>query len=205
MTNSPPPPARLMTSARSSNPSLSRRGSAEQPAPATTPHSGRLDKNMNDRDEQSLKKQIERYADNLDTAQHTIAALTARVKEQLRAVEALTPGGSEFAGDFDACIRWIVDRMKTTAAIAKERNEARSENGFLQGAIQGMQNADNERIAELEAALKPFAEEERDWDFLWEDGLHPEINPKPIHDNNVNAARFTVGDLRRAAALLRKP
>lgn len=40
---------------------------------------------------------------------------------------ALTPGGSEFHNSPDNCIRWVRERMRTCAKIAKDRNRLRTE------------------------------------------------------------------------------
>jgi hypothetical protein len=54
------------------------------------------------------------------------------------------------------------------------------------------------RIAELEACLAPFAREAVDWLDWQDDNYHP-----PIGVRGGGKARFTVGDIRRAAAKLK--
>lgn len=57
------------------------------------------------------------------------------------------------------------------------------------------------RVAELEAALKPFALELKEWDSNYPDSYAPQIC---AGDEIPADAKFTLGDLRRAAALLAK-
>jgi hypothetical protein len=54
------------------------------------------------------------------------------------------------------------------------------------------------RIAELEECLRPFAREALDWKDWQDDDYHP-----PIGVRGGGKARFTVGDIRRAAAKLK--
>jgi len=56
------------------------------------------------------------------------------------------------------------------------------------------------RVAELEAALRPFAKEWAEWRGDPGDEVHPIIKASTLEGNNF--AAFTVGDLKRAAALL---
>ena len=52
--------------------------------------------------------------------------MSDKYMDLVRRLEALTPGGSEFAGDPDACLRFVSDRLRTVGAVAKERNELRA-------------------------------------------------------------------------------
>lgn len=61
--------------------------------------------------------------------------------------------------------------------------------------------ADKARIAELEAALKPFAAEASEWSWKFADGQRVSSRPGPPHDED-ETAKFTVGDLRTARRLL---
>jgi hypothetical protein len=55
------------------------------------------------------------------------------------------------------------------------------------------------RLAEAEAALEPFAEESNDWS-----GTSDNVCPIIMEDRKAGGepARFSIGDLRRAAAFL---
>ncbi len=54
------------------------------------------------------------------------AARTEQYDALLEALIALTPDGSEFDKSPDNCLRWIKDRIATTAHIAGERNRLRT-------------------------------------------------------------------------------
>ena len=56
------------------------------------------------------------------------------------------------------------------------------------------------RIAELEEALRPFAEESKEWNKFAPDSLAPYIGAECEVEQET--AKFTVGDLRRADKLL---
>jgi hypothetical protein len=66
-------------------------------------------------------------ATKIDELTHDRDRLAAENIAHIRAVEALTPGGSEFAGDFDACVKWAADQMRTTGKVAAERNRLAAE------------------------------------------------------------------------------
>jgi hypothetical protein len=46
-------------------------------------------------------------------------------------LEGLTPGGSEFYNSPERCAEWAMDRMRSVAKVAKERNELRKERDAL--------------------------------------------------------------------------
>jgi hypothetical protein len=57
--------------------------------------------------------------------QNEIAALTAQVERLTKALDELTPGGSEFHDDPERCLQFIKDRMTSNGKLAAERNELR--------------------------------------------------------------------------------
>lgn len=59
-----------------------------------------------------------------------------QMKEDIRKLMELTPGGSEFAGDFDACLRFISDQMRNVMKVAKERNELQKKLAALRQLIE---------------------------------------------------------------------
>jgi hypothetical protein len=68
-------------------------------------------------------------AQKQDARDAALLELAEREQERdalIHRLEALTPGGSEFAGDADACLRFVEDRMRTVMQVAKERNELRA-------------------------------------------------------------------------------
>ena len=56
-----------------------------------------------------------------------LQTLRAENKRVIKLFESLTPSGSEFVGDIDACYSFVKDRLHTVMEVAKERNELRDE------------------------------------------------------------------------------
>lgn len=59
-----------------------------------------------------------------------------QLAEVQAALESLTPGGSEFAGDPLACVRWVQERLLTRGRVAAERNALLAERNTLQHWLQ---------------------------------------------------------------------
>ena len=55
--------------------------------------------------------------------------------ELVFAIEALTPGGSEFHDSPERCLEWIRERLRVVAEIAAERNRLREEAYMLRGEL----------------------------------------------------------------------
>jgi chromosome segregation ATPase len=60
-----------------------------------------------------------------ETARAERDDLRRQLAEVQTALESLTPGGSEFVGDPNACLEWIAKRISTAGKIAAERNDVR--------------------------------------------------------------------------------
>lgn len=95
------------------------------------------------------------------------------------------------------------DALKARVA---ELEEAQKKRGHEKFELLNIQAALSRRIAELKAALRPFAAEAVQWGESWDDNYRPECIPS----NNIAGltdnyqAKFSIGDLRHAAKLLEK-
>lgn len=69
-----------------------------------------------------------------------------RDSRAMRALESLTPSGSEFVNDPEACVAFVRDRLAFAIQLAKERNAAQKDARELRDALKVMQ----ERIRLLE-------------------------------------------------------
>lgn len=66
-----------------------------------------------------------------------VDALTAERDVLRRLLESLTPGGSEFYDNPEACAMWARNRVGITSKIAVERNELRAERDALAAELAG--------------------------------------------------------------------
>jgi ABC-type transporter Mla subunit MlaD len=84
------------------------------------------------------------------------AKLQAERDSIMRALESLTPLGSEYYNDPARCVGYVQDSKRMTVQFAKERNELRAANAELHTLIDtqaGIISRKNDEIAELSAAL----------------------------------------------------
>jgi cell shape-determining protein MreC len=56
----------------------------------------------------------------------------------MRVLESLTPSGSEFVNDPEACVAFVRDRLAHVIQIAKERNALRAENDTLKAQLNSL-------------------------------------------------------------------
>jgi hypothetical protein len=61
------------------------------------------------------------------TSSRVCELCSPREYRAMRNLESLTPSGSEFVNDPEACVAFIQDRMDSIIKVAKERNKARGE------------------------------------------------------------------------------
>ena len=61
-----------------------------------------------------------------------------RDSRAMRALESLTPNGSEFVNDPERCVEFVRDRLAFLVQIAKERNMAQQEARELRAAIKAL-------------------------------------------------------------------
>ena len=81
-----------------------------------------------------LRDWCEQRFENVTNDEHRemFMTLVDELDRLVKLFESLTPSGSEFAGDADACYSFVKDRLHTVMEVAKERNELRSELARLQ-------------------------------------------------------------------------
>jgi len=65
---------------------------------------------------------------------------TPRELKAMRALESLTPNGSEFVNDPETCVAFVRARLAFTIELAKERNQLREEVYRLRNEIQRLRN-----------------------------------------------------------------
>jgi Protein of unknown function (DUF551) len=63
----------------------------------------------------------------IDTTRTALFSEFQRMENELKAYEALTPGGSEFVDDPQKVFAWIKDRLSNAGTVAAERNQLRNE------------------------------------------------------------------------------
>ena len=82
---------------------------------------------MDERDleDDITRQKVEAYHKaNPVTSSRVCELCSPREYRAMRALESLTPNGSEFVNDPEACVAFVRDRMDSIIKVAKERNKA---------------------------------------------------------------------------------